>query len=92
MTVWTDFVKKYASSHGINYAQALKDPKCGEEYRSSKAIAPSHLKGKSAKMYHKQDMAKEALLKFQEAKLKRKAKKGKVGMSPEPDFGMVLHY
>lgn len=92
MTAWTDHVKQYALTHGISYGQALKDPKCGAQYRSAKAVAPSHLKGKSAKSYQVQDKAKEALLKFQEAKMKRANKGKKVGLSPEPDFGMVFHY
>jgi hypothetical protein len=44
------------------------------------------------KRYVKQDAAREALLKFQEMKLKRKGKKNLVGMSPEPNFGMAIEY
>jgi hypothetical protein len=92
MSVWTDFVKQYAAMHKMSYAQALKDPNCSKQYREKKGEAPSHLKHVSAKLYKKNDQAKEAMLKFQEAKMKRKAKKAKFGSEPDAGFGVVMHY
>lgn len=97
MTAWTDYVKKCAKERGIPYRQAMKE--CSASYQASKAKpakAPKEpklpMKGASKRQYMKSDDAREALLKFQEAKMKRKAKKSLVGMSPEPDFGITLGY
>ncbi len=36
MNSWIEFVKAYAKKHNINYAMAVKDPKCKMEYHKSK--------------------------------------------------------
>jgi len=33
---WFEHVRKYAKSHGINYPNAVKDPKCKASYKKSK--------------------------------------------------------
>ena len=105
MTAWTDYVKKCAKERGIPYRQAMKE--CSASHQASKAPKPVKpnktdrpkvkepklpMKGASKRLYKKGDDAREALLKFQEAKMKRKAKKDLIGISPEPSFGIALGY
>lgn len=49
MTAWTEHVKTYASSRGISYREALKDPDCKASYTktSSSAKKPRAKKEKS---------------------------------------------
>ena len=37
MSNWINHVKEYATSKGISYKEALKDPNCKSSYHSSKA-------------------------------------------------------
>ena len=39
MSTWTEHIKSHAAKHGLNYASALRDPKCKESY--SKLSKPS---------------------------------------------------
>jgi hypothetical protein len=37
MTLWSDFVRKYADDKGITYSVAMKDPLVKEAYKNQKA-------------------------------------------------------
>ena len=47
MTAWTEHVKSYASSKGISYREALKDPNCKATYTKSSSGVSRKPKGKS---------------------------------------------
>lgn len=48
MTVWTDFVKKWAKENGKTYGCALSDPKLKEEYRKQNPKAKVAIKERKA--------------------------------------------
>jgi len=39
MTVWTDYVKKFAAENNLSYGCALSTPACKEGYRATKEPA-----------------------------------------------------
>lgn len=90
MSAWTDHVKRWASANGKSYSSALRDPKCQADYKASKPPKSPKvvktMKAATMRKYVKGDIARENLLKFQEAKMKRQPIR--VGTSPEPLFGM----
>ena len=88
---WIAHVMNFSKTKGISYAKALKDPECKSSYKRNEKV-PTHLTGKTAKKYIKQDKTKETLVKFQESKLKRSASKKKFGTEPEPTFGISFQY
>lgn len=49
MTAWTDHVHAYAKKNNIKYPDALKDPKCKEEYHKKKAKATKTPRKKTCK-------------------------------------------
>lgn len=38
MTLWSDFVRKYASENGVKYSEAMKDPLVKEAYKNAKSL------------------------------------------------------
>jgi len=39
MTLWSDFVRKYASENGVKYSEAMKDPLVKEAYKNAKSLS-----------------------------------------------------
>ena len=39
MTLWSDFVRKYASENGVKYSEAMKDPLVKEAYKTAKSLS-----------------------------------------------------
>ena len=66
MTVWTDFVKKWADDHNTKYGCALSMPKCREDYRKMHPVKEKMSKAMSLDPKPKRKSKSEFLAEVQE--------------------------
>lgn len=84
MSKWIEHIKDYAKRNNMTYKDALKDPKCSEEYRSKN---PKTIKVKKG---GKLDLPVEELVTLEKKKPIRQLKKKGMGMPLDRDMVMKL--